>query len=105
MPPLREEPTVIEATSPPEDPSRRAALIFLHGLGDDAHGWESASLPPAFPNISLPTMLVHSLDLSALRLVLITDHTITAYVRYAMKTTEPPSDLLMITAASAGSRS
>lgn len=30
------------AISPPADPAKGAAIIFLHGLGDDSGPWESA---------------------------------------------------------------
>ena len=41
----RNQPIVLEPTSPPDDASKSAALIFVHGLGDDAHGVESPSTP------------------------------------------------------------
>jgi lysophospholipase I len=34
---------IIPAASPPSDPSKAAALIFLHGLGDDAEGWTNVA--------------------------------------------------------------
>jgi len=37
----REALIVKAATEPPLDPAHSAAFIFLHGLGDDAHGLES----------------------------------------------------------------
>jgi len=36
----RQSPVVKPATKQPDDPAHAAAIIFLHGLGDDAHGWE-----------------------------------------------------------------
>ncbi|KAL9096304.1 MAG: hypothetical protein Q9165_001301 [Trypethelium subeluteriae] len=33
-------PIVKEPLTPPSVPEHAAAFIFLHGLGDDAHGWE-----------------------------------------------------------------
>lgn len=35
-----EEPIVKPAAEPTTDPAHSAAIIFLHGLDDDAHGWE-----------------------------------------------------------------
>lgn len=37
----REDPIVKLATIPPSDPAHSAAIIFLHGLNDDANGWLS----------------------------------------------------------------
>lgn len=36
----REAPIVKAAVAPASDPAHGAAIIFLHGLDDDAHGWE-----------------------------------------------------------------
>lgn len=38
----RKPPIIIQPTSPPSDPSRAAAFVFVHGLGDEAEGVESA---------------------------------------------------------------
>ncbi|KAF2758143.1 acyl-protein thioesterase 1 [Pseudovirgaria hyperparasitica] len=37
----REPPIIKPAVSPPQNPSHGAAIIFMHGLGDDAAGWEN----------------------------------------------------------------
>jgi lysophospholipase-1 len=37
----RKPPIILAATSPPEDPSKAAAFVFVHGLGDEAEGVES----------------------------------------------------------------
>lgn len=39
--PERPEVIVKSPTSPPSDPAHGAAFIFMHGLGDDGHGWSS----------------------------------------------------------------
>lgn len=36
----REDAIIKPPTSPAKDPAHGAAIIFLHGLDDDAHGWE-----------------------------------------------------------------
>ncbi|KAL1306030.1 hypothetical protein AAFC00_004158 [Neodothiora populina] len=36
----RDCPIIKPAQSPTQDPAHSAAIIFLHGLDDDAHGWE-----------------------------------------------------------------
>lgn len=41
----REDPIVKAAAAPTKDPAHGAAIIFLHGLDDDAHGWEGWSTP------------------------------------------------------------
>lgn len=40
----RKPPIIIEPTSPPEDLSKAAAFVFVHGLGDEAEGVESVYL-------------------------------------------------------------
>jgi hypothetical protein len=40
MPTERKPPLIIPPSSPPIDPSKSAAFIFIHGLGDDAAGVE-----------------------------------------------------------------
>lgn len=37
----REPPIIVPPTTPPSDPSKAAAIIFIHGLGDDAEGLEN----------------------------------------------------------------
>lgn len=39
----RTPPLVLPASKPPEDHSKSAAFVFIHGLGDDAIGIESWS--------------------------------------------------------------
>ncbi|KAI9686455.1 MAG: hypothetical protein M1820_010628 [Bogoriella megaspora] len=38
------EPIVKAPIAPPSLPEHGAAFVFLHGLGDDAHGWESVAI-------------------------------------------------------------
>jgi lysophospholipase-1 len=38
----RKPPIILQPISPPSDPSKAAAFIFVHGLGDEAEGVESA---------------------------------------------------------------
>jgi lysophospholipase-1 len=38
----RKPPIIIQPTSPSSDPSKAAAFVFVHGLGDEAEGVESA---------------------------------------------------------------
>jgi hypothetical protein len=43
----RRPPITIRPTAAPADPSRAAAFVFVHGLGDEAEGVESMySSPP-----------------------------------------------------------
>jgi lysophospholipase-1 len=37
----RKPPIIIQPTAPPTDPSKAAAFVFVHGLGDEAEGVES----------------------------------------------------------------
>jgi hypothetical protein len=39
----QQPPIVRSAPKPASDPAHGAAIIFLHGLDDDAMGWESSS--------------------------------------------------------------
>ena len=39
----QQPPLVKSAPKPASDPAHGAAIIFLHGLDDDAMGWESSS--------------------------------------------------------------
>ena len=39
----QQPPLVKSAPKPASDPAHGAAIIFLHGLDDDAMGWESMS--------------------------------------------------------------
>jgi hypothetical protein len=41
----QQPPIVRSAPKPASDPAHGAAIIFLHGLDDDAMGWESSSPP------------------------------------------------------------
>ncbi len=45
MAPAQQPPIIIPAVSPPEDVKKSAAIIFMHGLGDDAFGWQGK--PPS----------------------------------------------------------
>jgi len=39
----REPPVIKPAIEPASDPAHGAAFVFLHGLGDDGHGWENVA--------------------------------------------------------------
>lgn len=43
MAPERRPPIIIPASSPPNDPTKSAAFIFIHGLGDEAEGLEGVA--------------------------------------------------------------
>lgn len=51
----QQPPLIKPAPQPASDPAHGAAIIFLHGLDDDAMGWESMSI--SCPN----SPLIHSL--------------------------------------------
>jgi lysophospholipase-1 len=51
----RKPPISIEPTSPPTDTLQAAAFVFVHGLGDEAEGVESACLTCLAQNSTNPT--------------------------------------------------